>query len=183
MKKTIFATAACLMASSTVTHAGSLLPRLQPLVQATVSGLAAPASAASPGLVQGKEGEPRFGLPSFPDLALSEQLPYIEVPGVPSDQLYWVGHWIDDTVNWDSRRLVDWSTNHAPSAAWDELDIVLGMVGAGDLGGAGNRMAGFVTKVPAPPQPQLPWELGLTPTYDAAWSATIGATFGPPYGY
>lgn len=179
MKKTILAIAAGLLASTTAAQAGGLLPRLQP-VTAAVTGLTTPALAGLSTPMQAKEGEPRFGLPAFPDLPVPE-LPDISVPVVPLGQYYWVHDWVDYTVNWYSRDAINWATDYAPTAAWDELDIVLGMAGAGDIGGAGNRMAGYVKKIPAPPQPVIPSELGLTPTFNTAWNATIGATFGEQY--
>lgn len=181
MNKTVLAIAAGLMASTSAAQAGGLLPRLQP-VTVVVTGLTMPAASGLAGSVQPKEGEPRFGLPAFPALTLPE-LPDISVPVLPLGQYYWVHDWVDYTVNWYSRDAISWATRHAPVAAWDELDIVLGMAGAGDIGGASSRMASFSTKVPAPPQPQLPWELGLNPTYHATWDATVGAVFGPPHAH
>ena len=170
MNKTVLAIAAGLMACATSVQAQGLLPRLQPTV-AKVTGLAAaPTLAGLPGQVQPKEGEPRFGLPALPQLNVPE-LPYIPIPGIPSDQLYWVGYWLDDTVNWYTPLAIRWATRWAPNAAWDELDIVLGMAGAGDIGGAGNRMAGYVKKIPAPPQPVIPAELGLGAAYNNTWNA------------
>ncbi|WP_281784696.1 hypothetical protein [Sinimarinibacterium flocculans] len=180
MNKTVLAIAAGLMACATSVQAQGLLPRLQPTV-AKITGLAAaPALAGLPGQVQPKEGEPRFGLPALPQLNVPE-LPYVPIPGIPSDQLYWLGHWLDYTVNDYSRFATIWATDFAVPAAWDELDIVLGMAGAGDIGGAGNRMAGYVKKIPAPPQPVIPSELGLGAAYNNTWNATIGAVFGEPY--
>ncbi|WP_370309660.1 hypothetical protein [Sinimarinibacterium flocculans] len=174
MNKTVLAIAAGLMACATSVQAQGLLPRLQPTV-AKVTGLAAaPTLAGLPGQVQPKEGEPRFGLPALPTLNVPD-LPQVPIPSMPTDELYQIALILDESVNWYPRYVGTW-VEYAVPAAWDELDIVLGTAGTGDLGGAGNRILSAGTKIPSPPKPVMP-SIGLV---DAAWDATIGTVFGEP---